>query len=186
MLYATGGTILAVREALCCHIAVNLGGGYHHASRDRGEGFCVYADVAIALARLRAEARLRTALIIDLDAHQGNGLERTYGGDPDTNILDMYTSEIYPRDFEARDSIDWDVPLRSGTGDKEYLDLLGEALPRAPMNSGLTWRSTMPERISTRATPWAVWRFLKRARSSRRPLRIRLAHRAINSLGHGN
>jgi histone deacetylase 11 len=131
MLYATGGTVLAAREALRCKIAINLGGGYHHASRDRGEGFCVYSDVAIALARLRAEGALRKALIIDLDAHQGNGLERIYGGDPDTGILDMYNREIYPMDFAARDCIDWDLPLRPGTADKEYLGLLGEALPRA-------------------------------------------------------
>src|SRR5262249_35846076 len=131
MRYATGGTMLAAREALRTRIAINLGGGYHHASRDRGEGFCVYADIAIAAARIRQETAVCRILVIDLDAHQGNGVERIYGGDPETGIFDMYNAAIYPRDEEAKNGIDWDIPLRPGTSDRTYLGLLREVLPRA-------------------------------------------------------
>lgn len=69
MRWATGGTILACRLALEKGLAINLGGGYHHAGPTRGGGFCVYADVPIALAVLHRQARVRSVLVIDTDAH---------------------------------------------------------------------------------------------------------------------
>src|SRR5262249_5833029 len=69
---ATGGSILASRLALEQGLAINLGGGYHHASSDRGGGFCVYADVPLALLMLHEEGRLASVLVVDTDAHQGD------------------------------------------------------------------------------------------------------------------
>ena len=133
MRLATMGTVIAAQTALSCGIAINLSGGYHHASRDRGEGFCVYADVAIAIAMLRQSQRLAAddlIVVIDLDAHQGNGLERVFYQDPTVKILDMYNCEIYPNDLWATERIDCNLPLASGTRDREYLGKLQESLPQ--------------------------------------------------------
>jgi histone deacetylase 11 len=73
MRYATGGTILACRLALEHGIAINLSGGYHHASGQCGGGFCVYADVPLAAKILHDEGLVGKVLVVDLDAHQGNG-----------------------------------------------------------------------------------------------------------------
>src|SRR5207244_1037180 len=73
MRYATGGTIEACRLALAHGMAINLGGGFHHAAANWSSGFCVYADVPVALAILHGEGKLQRALVVDLDAHQGNG-----------------------------------------------------------------------------------------------------------------
>jgi len=76
MRLATRGTIIAAAEAMHNGIAINFSGGYHHASHDRGEGFCIYADIALAIAHLRQSGDLGAAdrvLIIDLDAHQDHG-----------------------------------------------------------------------------------------------------------------
>src|SRR5947209_1090993 len=73
MRWAAGGTILACRLALEKGLAINLGGGYHHASGDRGGGFCIYADVPLALVTLKQEGRVQSALVVDTDAHQGTG-----------------------------------------------------------------------------------------------------------------
>jgi histone deacetylase 11 len=132
MLWATAGTILAARQALRYGSAINLGGGYHHASADRGEGFCVYADVPIALRALWAEGLLGPSdrvLYIDLDAHQGNGVARVFAADPRVCIFDMYNADIYPQDWTARVRIDRDLPLRSGTATAEYLAVLRAELP---------------------------------------------------------
>ena len=73
MRYATGGTVLACRLALEHGVAINLGGGYHHAAAGWGGGFCVYADVPLAAKVLHDEGRVGKVLVVDLDAHQGNG-----------------------------------------------------------------------------------------------------------------
>lgn len=122
MKWATGGTVLAARLALEHGIAINLGGGFHHASRDRAEGFCIYCDIALAIETLRLEGLNGTILYIDLDAHQGNGVERVYLNDKTVAILDAYNAEIYPGDEEAKRAIRWDVPLAAGTRGPEYLD----------------------------------------------------------------
>src|SRR5437588_427178 len=73
MRWATGGTVLACRMARECGLAINLGGGFHHAGPAAGSGFCAYADTPVALAMLHAEKPFRAALVVDTDAHQGNG-----------------------------------------------------------------------------------------------------------------
>jgi len=123
--YATGGTILAGREALKHGIAVNIGGGYHHAKRGAGEGFNIYADLAIAIRVLRAEGLIKRAAVIDLDVHQGNGTAVIFAGDDDVFTFSMHESGIYPVP-KARS--DLDVELPAGTSDEEYLRLLGEHL----------------------------------------------------------
>jgi histone deacetylase 11 len=132
MRLATMGTVIAAKTALETGISINLSGGYHHASRDRGSGFCVYADIAIAIASLRQSGQITAAdsiAIIDLDAHQGNGLARIFAGDRAVHILDMYNQDIYPQDRQAIDRIDCNLPLASGTRDAEYLDKLQQYLP---------------------------------------------------------
>ncbi|KAH7701129.1 Protein HDA-11, partial [Aphelenchoides avenae] len=98
----TGGTALAAELALQHRVAINIGGGFHHASGDRGGGFCVYTDITLALRNLLDSGRIRSALIVDLDAHQGNGHARDFAGDDRVKIFDMYNAEIYPQDHEAR------------------------------------------------------------------------------------
>ena len=109
MRLATMGTTIAAKAALAHGIGINLSGGYHHASRDRGSGFCVYSDIAIAIASLRQSGQLtadESIAIIDLDAHQGNGLTRIFECDSSIHILDMYNRDIYPQDDRAIDRID--------------------------------------------------------------------------------
>ncbi len=132
MQLATKGTILAAEWALNNGMAVNLSGGYHHASGDKGEGFCLYCDIAIAINVLRESEVLQPEdpiLIIDLDAHQGNGLERVFSLDKSVYILDMYNQNTYPQDWWATSLIDCNLPLRNRTEDKEYLALLKKHLP---------------------------------------------------------
>ncbi len=132
MRLATMGTVIAAKTALETGIAINLSGGYHHASRDRGSGFCVYSDIAIAIASLRQSGQLITTdsiAIIDLDAHQGNGLARIFEFDRTVHILDMYNQDIYPQDRQAINRIDRNLPLAAGTRDAEYLDKLQQYLP---------------------------------------------------------
>lgn len=127
------GTILAAREALRCGLAINLSGGYHHARPDGGEGFSVYADVALAIADLRATGALgendRVAYI-DCDAHQGNGACRCFAHDSRVFIYDQFNSEIFPwRDAKARRRVDCPVPLYTNCHGADYLDALRKKLP---------------------------------------------------------
>lgn len=137
MRLAVTGTLAAAREALLhTRLAFNLAGGYHHASRDRGEGFCLYGDAYLAVAKLRQEGLLDTSdqvLYIDLDAHQGNGMARLCVEHDETRIvlLDLFNAEIYPQDTEALQRVDQPVPIACDTGDREYLELLRMHLSRA-------------------------------------------------------
>ena len=131
MRWAVGGTMLAARQALRVGSAVNLGGGFHHAHANFGHGFCVFSDVGVTIAALRAEQLARRFLIIDLDAHQGDGHSTLFRDDDDVQIFDMYNASIFPNDRAARDGIRWDIRLRPRTRDKEYLERLTDALPAA-------------------------------------------------------
>ncbi len=124
--YATGGTILAGREALKCGIGINLAGGYHHAKPDAGEGFNIYADIAIAIRVLQREGLIKRAAIIDLDVHQGNGDAVIFAGDGDVYTFSMHEGDIYPI---PKEHSDWDIELLRGTTDEEYLRQLMDALP---------------------------------------------------------
>ena len=124
---AVGGTIAAAAHALGHGIAMNLAGGTHHAFADHGEGFCVFNDVAIAIRSLQANGRIRRAVVIDLDVHQGNGTHAIFAGDADVFTFSMHGSRNYPFHKVAGTV---DVELEDGAGDDVYLDLLATTLPR--------------------------------------------------------
>uniref|UniRef100_A0A8C8S6Z3 Histone deacetylase 11 n=1 Tax=Pelusios castaneus TaxID=367368 RepID=A0A8C8S6Z3_9SAUR len=118
----TGGTIMAGKLAIDRGWAINVGGGFHHCSSDKGGGFCAYADITLAIKFLfeRVEG-VSKATIIDLDAHQGNGHERDFMDDHRVYIMDVYNRYIYPGDGFAKRAIKRKVELDWGTEDTEYL-----------------------------------------------------------------
>jgi acetoin utilization deacetylase AcuC-like enzyme len=123
---AVGGTCEAARAALEAGLAMNLAGGTHHAFADRGEGFCVFNDVAVAIRMLQDEGRIRRAAILDLDVHQGNGTHAVFAGDPRVFTFSMHGGRNYPF---AKVAGCVDVELEDGTGDDEYLTFLSDTLP---------------------------------------------------------
>ncbi len=129
---SAGGSTLASRLALQDGCAFNLGGGFHHAYPDHGEGFCAIHDVAVALRRLQAEGAegsgIRTAMVVDLDLHHGNGTAAIFGGDPSVFTLSLHQENNYPY---PKPPSDLDVGLADFTGDEEYLRRLREALEKA-------------------------------------------------------
>jgi len=136
MRYATMGSLMAAELALHYGWGINLSGGYHHASGDRGGGFCIFADISLSVLHIHSRRPdITKFMIIDLDAHQGNGHERDrvngVFGDLDMYIFDMYNSGIYPGDGHAKQGIDKDVLLRFHTNDQTYLDKLRASLLEA-------------------------------------------------------
>ena len=121
------GTVEAARDALDGGAGLNLAGGTHHAFADRGEGFCVFNDVAVATRLLQREGRLRRVAVIDLDVHQGNGTASIFANDPDVFTFSMHGERNYP--FH-RERSRLDVELADGTGDDEYLAALDLHLDR--------------------------------------------------------
>lgn len=128
---SVGGTIAACRAALRYGTGVNLAGGTHHAYADRGEGYCVFNDVAVAIRLLQAEGRVGRALVVDCDVHQGNGTAAIFRDDATVLTLDLFAERNFPFDKEP---CDLPVPLPDGTEDAAYLaalrPALGEALAR--------------------------------------------------------
>jgi len=122
---SVGGTIGACRAALAEGIAVNLAGGTHHAFRDRGEGFCIFNDAAVAARLVLAEDRARRIAIVDCDVHQGNGTASIFAADPAVFTLSIHGAKNFPFHKE-RSGLD--VELADGAGDVEYLDALDSAL----------------------------------------------------------
>jgi acetoin utilization deacetylase AcuC-like enzyme len=148
---AAGGSILAARQALADRVSVNIGGGFHHAFPDHGEGFCMIHDVAVAIRRLQCDGNIRTAMTVDCDVHQGNGTAVIFAakrapGDPlpsasgsppmhgvrrkNANAGDVFTISLhqhnnYPQ-WKPPSSIDVDLP--DGIGDDDYLAWLDNAL----------------------------------------------------------
>lgn len=125
---SAGGSILAGRLALDEGIAVNLGGGFHHACADHGEGFCVIHDVAIAIRRLQKDGLIHTAMTVDCDVHQGNGTAEIFAADPDVFTLSIHQENNYPY---PKPSSSLDIDLADGVGDDEYLAALEDGLKRA-------------------------------------------------------
>ncbi len=125
---AAGGSIQAGRRALGEGYAVNLGGGFHHAFPEHGEGFCVIHDVAVAIRRLQFDRAIATAMVVDADVHQGNGTAEIFGGDGTVFTLSIHQRNNYP---EPKPPSDIDIHLPDRVGDAEYLELLEEHLARA-------------------------------------------------------
>lgn len=121
------GTSEAAEAALDLGVAMNLAGGTHHAFPDRGEGFCTFNDVAVAIRRLQFLGRITRAVVIDLDVHQGNGTHACFAGDDNVYTFSMHGAKNFP--FHKVPGT-LDVELDDGTGDHEYLDRLAEHLPR--------------------------------------------------------
>jgi histone deacetylase 11 len=128
MRLATGGTLLASRLALEHSMAINLGGGFHHAAADWGGGFCVYADIPWAAAVLHREGRIGKVMAIDLDAHQGNGTAAVFTKWSWASIFDAYQGDLFPSRKEPED---YSFALPGGTTGGEYLDLIRKFLPNA-------------------------------------------------------
>ena len=151
---AAGGSILAAEHALSDGVAISIGGGFHHAFPDHGEGFCMIHDVAIAIRRMQRDGKIRTAMTVDCDVHQGNGTagifaphpasestapgftftensssmaETRMGGSPveDVFTISLHQQNNYPA-IKPPSSIDMNLP--DGIGDGEYLACLGDAL----------------------------------------------------------
>jgi acetoin utilization deacetylase AcuC-like enzyme len=121
-----GGTIAAARAALADGLAVNVGGGFHHAFADHAEGFCYLNDLAIALRVLLAEGRIGRAAVIDLDVHQGNGTAKIFEDDDRVFTFSMHQENLYP----VKQTSDLDLGLKDRIGDTRYLAALDAALPR--------------------------------------------------------
>lgn len=129
--FQTAGTVLAARLALDHGWAIHLGGGFHHASARRGGGFCCYADITLAVRELQRHGKIKHVIVVDLDAHQGNGYARDFLGDEDVYIMDVYNRAIYPFDEYAKGAIRRKVELRPGTSDEAYLKLVDDHLQMA-------------------------------------------------------
>jgi acetoin utilization deacetylase AcuC-like enzyme len=125
---ATGGTILAARNALRDRIGFNIGGGFHHAFPAHGEGFCAIHDVAIAIRALQDEHAVERALVVDCDVHHGNGTAAIFAGDRSVLTLSLHQFNNYPSE-KPPSTID--VNLADRVEDEEYLDRLGGALKAA-------------------------------------------------------
>ena len=125
---AAGGSILAARRALQDGFATNVGGGFHHAFPDHGEGFCMIHDVAVAIRRLQADGAIKTAMVVDTDVHQGNGTAAIFRGDDTVFTLSIHQENNYPMPKPPSD-IDLDLP--DGVGDDEYVAILEQHLTQA-------------------------------------------------------
>src|SRR5579863_3013174 len=153
---ASGGSILAARQSIADRVCINIGGGFHHAFPDHGEGFCMIHDVAVAIRRLQRDDKIRTAMTLDCDVHQGNGTAAIFAGTRTASALlpsssvstvehppnapkgkirgahagDVFTISLHQHNnyplHKPPSSIDVDLP--DGVGDDDYLAWLDNAL----------------------------------------------------------
>jgi acetoin utilization deacetylase AcuC-like enzyme len=129
---SVGATVSAARTALQQGVAANLAGGTHHAYADKGGGFCVFNDVAVAARLLQAEAarverRHLQVAVIDLDVHQGNGTAHIFRNDDSVFTFSMHGAKNFPF---RKESSDLDIELPDGCGDVDYLAQLDKGLQR--------------------------------------------------------
>ncbi len=125
---AAGGTTLAARLALRDGVGFHLGGGFHHAFRDHGEGFCAVHDAAVAIRRLQYEGLIERAMVVDCDVHQGNGTASLFSRDETVFTLSIHQFNNYPADKPPSDV---DIDLADQTGDEEYVGRLDDAYEAA-------------------------------------------------------
>jgi acetoin utilization deacetylase AcuC-like enzyme len=121
---AAGGTTLAARMALHDGVGLHLGGGFHHAFEDHGEGFCAIHDAAVAIRRLQSEGLIERAMVVDCDVHQGNGTAALFARDETVFTLSIHQFNNYPA---VKPPSNIDIDLEDATGDEEYVDRLGDA-----------------------------------------------------------
>ena len=126
-LASVGGTLSASLEAMATGWGGTLAGGTHHAFAGEGSGFCVFNDIAVAIAWLRASGKIRRAAVVDLDVHQGDGTAHIFRDDPEVLTVSVHCRNNFPlRKQVSR----LDVELEAGVGDDEYLAVLDRVLPR--------------------------------------------------------
>jgi acetoin utilization deacetylase AcuC-like enzyme len=154
---AAGGSILAARQSLIDRVCISIGGGFHHAFPDHGEGFCMIHDVAVAIRRLQRDDQIRTAMTVDCDVHQGNGtaaifagtrtasallpsssastVEQPAGAPPGGKMSGAHDREVFTISLHQHNNYPMykppssiDVDLPDGTGDDDYLAWLDNAL----------------------------------------------------------
>jgi acetoin utilization deacetylase AcuC-like enzyme len=130
---AAGGTVAACRAALQDGIAVNLGGGTHHAFHDHGQGFCLFNDIVIAARTMQAEGRVQRVVVLDCDVHQGNGTAALAAGDPTIFTFSIHNEDNFPL---RKEHSDLDIGLGDGTGDEAYLQALEQGLQQALRRAG--------------------------------------------------
>lgn len=126
-LASAGGTLLATAKALETGFGGTLAGGTHHAFRAEGSGFCVFNDIAIAIASAKSQAGLERFAVIDLDVHQGDGTASIFQGDSSVLTLSIHGARNFP--FHKQQSV-LDIELADGTTDDEYVETLAEALEK--------------------------------------------------------
>lgn len=131
MRWGVAGTIAAAKDALNGTNAWNLAGGYHHASPQNAEGFCIYNDIAITyhdLIRQNILTNTDKILIVDIDAHHGNGNAYHFMDNRKVTLLDIYNDDIYPQLPASKARVDINIPLHRGTAADHYLTALQSGL----------------------------------------------------------
>lgn len=122
---SVAGTLRSAEQATATGLGITIGGGYHHAFADHGEGFCIFNDLAIAARFLLKHTLARKILVLDLDVHQGNGTAHICAGDPGIFTFSMHGQKNYPAKKE-RSSLD--IELADGTSNEDYLVKLEQGL----------------------------------------------------------
>ncbi len=120
------GTVTACQLALEDKVVMHLGGGFHHAFADHGEGFCYINDIAVGIRKLQRAGSITRAAVIDCDLHQGNGTARIFQDDPTVYTFSIHQENLYP----IKEKSDWDIGLDEETGDDVYIERLNYAVPR--------------------------------------------------------
>lgn len=131
MRHAVGGTLLGIDVAIEHRYAINLSGGYHHAKNNEGGGFCFLGDIQLGAQKFLDAYPEEDLLIVDFDAHEGNGHKAALGTNPRVHILDIYNGDIYPQDVASREGVEFDCPIRMYTEDEEYLELVRAKIKEA-------------------------------------------------------
>jgi acetoin utilization deacetylase AcuC-like enzyme len=132
---SVGATVAAATRALASRWAAHLAGGTHHAFRDRGRGFCLFNDVAVAIRHLRASGHHHRVLVVDLDVHQGDGTASLFTDDASVFTFSIHGARNYPL---VKVPGDLDVAIADGTEDAEYLTALDESLD-------IAWERSNPQ-----------------------------------------
>ncbi len=120
------GTIVACRLGLETGVAMHIGGGWHHAFADHGEGFCYVNDIAVGIRKMVNEGRIKKAAVVDCDLHQGNGTASIFREDPDVFTFSIHQERLYP----MKENSDLDIGLDDDTGDELYNERLRQAVPQ--------------------------------------------------------
>ena len=132
MRYQVSGTIIAGEVALEKGCAINLGGGMHHASSNDGGGWCLFSDIPLSIKNLMKKGLISKAMVIDLDIHQGNGIERDLKLFKKNSVymIDAYNHDLYPQDNKAKKSINIDIKVHENTRDNQYMKNVKDAMEK--------------------------------------------------------